>query len=172
MKISRILWISLMAVSSTLLIACNPARNEHEAKETTKLTVCVIPTSNGYDYAQQGYEIESTLEKSLSKSKNSQLAKFPLSKFKGSGYQGIYDKKYCRKILKYCKVDYIIMSRLRGGYFLSNEEFDPWGYEIKILNTKTMEQKISIGQKDFETFEEIQSHIEQNINQLVEDMTK
>lgn len=161
-----------MAVSSAVLIACNPPSNKDEAKETTKLTVCVIPTSNGYDYAQQGYEIESTLEKSLSKSKNIQLAKFTLSKFKGSGYQGIYDKKYCRKILKNCKVDCIIMSRISGGYYLSTEEFELWGYEIKILNTKTMVQKISIGQKDFETFEEIQSHIEQNINKLVEDMTK
>jgi len=138
-----------------------------------EISVVVIPCSNGYEYAIQGYEIESILEKTLKNTKNVKVEKFPLWKFKGSGYQGVYDKKHCVKILQNTDAEFIVMSRLIGGvYTFPTDAAISWGYETKILNAKTKEQLISIYAKNLGSFEEVEKDIELKINEMVEDFKR
>jgi hypothetical protein len=90
----------------------------------------------------------------------------------GISYQGVYDKKYCAPIIEKVDADYFIMTRFIGPHpDTPNIDSVTWGYETKILNTKTLNQKVSIGESGFKGYKDIENDIKKNINKLVKDIS-
>ncbi|WP_146052811.1 hypothetical protein [Aquimarina sp. I32.4] len=92
---------------------------------------------------------------------------FPYKKLKGVSYHGIFHKKYCLPIIEKIEVDYIVLSR-----FISNinclaigENGNNWGYEIKILDTKMMTEKVLVMNTELESYKALLQDIKTvNIN--------
>jgi len=131
--------------------------------------VLVVPCYNGYNYIQMGYDFNPIIEKKLKENKEISIIPIPYKKMNGSGYQSIYDKKYCAKILEKTNVDFLIMTKFTGNLIDLNEKTKTLGYETKILNVKTMEQNVSIRAVNLESYEAIEKHIEKNIEKLISD---
>jgi hypothetical protein len=87
-------------------------------------------------------------------------------------YQGVYDKKYAQPIIEKVDVDILIMTRFIGNVFpeMQNQSDFQWGYETKILNTSTMEQKVSIRASKLKNYDEIINHISANSDRLASDI--
>ena len=64
------------------------------------------------------------------------------------------------------------MTRFTGNVYgtISDKEATYWGYETKVLNTRTMKQKISIGANNLLSYEEIEKDIVKNIDKLAQDI--
>jgi hypothetical protein len=88
----------------------------------------------------------------------------------GVSYQGVFDKKYCKPIIEKVDVDYLILTRFIESYDEINSSEINWGYETRIINTKTMEQINSIGAKRLNKYEQIEEHIKNNIKTLKTDI--
>ena len=141
-----------------------------EQIEVEKKKVILIPSYNGYDCIQLGYNLNLIFEEKLKESNSINFIPFPYKKMNGSGYQSVYDKKYCNKIIEKTDADYLIMTKLTGNLLNFLEKDKVWGYETKILNVKTMEQQVSIKASNLKSYEEIETDIETNIRQLVLDL--
>lgn len=139
------------------------------SQKNTPITVMVVPCSNGYDYGSYSGDLNPFLEQHLSKDERIQLELFPLKKMKGSGFHGVYDKRYCNQILETVSVDFLIMTKMKGGIGIHPLDTLPlkWGYSTKILNTKTMDQFNGISGKDINSYEEINSDIGLKTNELI-----
>lgn len=133
-------------------------------KEKPSVSIMVIPCSNGYEYVIHGYDFNPVLERELGLLDDTNIETFPLKKMMGVAYHGVFDKKYCAPIVERVDVDYLIMTRFisNQGIVVSNET-PIWGYETKILNTKTMEQMNSIKAKNLSDYTEIETHIKKNV---------
>ena len=137
-----------------------------------KIKIMVIPCSNDYDFGTNGIELTPYIEEALKQSDSIEVVPFPFKEMKGTGYFGVYDKRYCKPILDKVHADYLIMSELRGnpeGRFKSDSS---WGYGTKILNTKTMIQVSSIQADHLSKYEDIGKSVQRNINNLVADLEK
>lgn len=134
------------------------------------VTVMVVQCSNGYEYAQAGYDLEPILEKELSQLNGIIVKPFPLKTLMNVVYQGVYDKKYCMPIIEKVNVDYLILNKFEGSIYERIGKKLPWGYETKIVNTKTLDQTISIGASNLSSFAQIEEHIKNNVEQLKEDI--
>lgn len=182
---------------SFLLVSCSSqsTKNEHKITSQTKIvetesndvihlksnntsaidsiTVMVIPCSNGYEYDLKMGDLNPSLNNYLMADKRVILKPFPLKEMNGSGYFGVFDKKYCSEILKKVDVDFLIMTRMKG-MDLSSAKMDTgnWGYETKILNVNTMQQFSGIEAKNLESFDEIDSDIQQKMDELIGLLTK
>lgn len=150
----------------------NDSITSDDKKHTaSKLKVYVIQCSNGYVFAMGGYDFNPIIEKELKSKENIELIPFDAKKLLEVTYQGVYDKKYCKPIMEKIKADYFIMTRFIGPHpDTPNVDSVSWGYETKILNIKTMEQKVSIGKTGLKEYQDIESHIKKNIDQLVKDL--
>ena len=113
-------------------------------EELENIKVMVIQCSNGYEYGMHGYNFNPLLERELSKFQNINVAPFPLKKLMGVSYQGVFDKKYCVPIIEKVDVDFLIMTQFTGSPFSLEPKERTWGYQTRILNTKTMQQINSI----------------------------
>jgi hypothetical protein len=141
-------------------------------KELKPISVVVVPCSNGYEYMLSlDMEIDSHLEKNLSKFKEIKVVSFPFKKMKGSGYYGVFDKKYCEDILKNVEVDFLILSELRGGIDLRNSK-NSWGYRIRIINTKTLEQINSISGFKMKEHKDVYKNIKVKSEELMRDLVE
>ena len=142
--------------------------------ETEKISVIIVPCYNGYQYGLKMGDLNPSLEKHLASHSSIILESFPLSKMEGSGYQGVFDKKHCNKILENVNVDFLIMTKMVSNYFViltqAQSVENSWGYETKILNTKTLEQFDGISASNLHSFESIDGNIKEQIEVLVTKM--
>ena len=139
--------------------------------QNEKLRVLVILCSNGYDYSISGYDLDPIIENHLKNKSEFEIVPFSLKKLMGVAYQGVYDKKYAQPIIDKIDADVFIMSRFTGNNLLENPTEDTfWGYETKILNVKSMNQKVSIRANKLSDFKDIENHIKDNIEKLIEDI--
>lgn len=140
---------------------------KNELKSNKK--VLVLQCSNGYGHN----DFNRTIESEISKKEGFTIVPFPNKKLVRVSFQGVYDKKYCIPIIEKLDVDYIIMTRFLGNIEESVEIIDGnfiWGYEIKILNVKSMNQKISIRKDNLEEYQDIIADIERNGKNLLNDI--
>ncbi len=144
----------------------NPIQSINKIENKTR--IMVLPCANGYDYETHGYELDIVLENALKKSMDIEIIPFPIKKMKGILYQGIFDKKDCIPILKKIDVDYIIMNRFIGEFDSQKQQY--WGYQTRILNTKSMKQAHSLGAKKIKVYDDLKMHIETNIDILKTDL--
>lgn len=145
----------------------SPIRLDTSSYKTKVAKVLVVPCSNGYSY--EGVTIDPFLENILKNDKRIEFVTFPYKKMKGSGYFGVFDKVHCTKILANTSADFLIMTRMIGGHILppSEEEKPTWGYEIKILNTKTMKQFEGFKGSEFDFFEDLEKNVLSKKEELI-----
>lgn len=140
---------------------------------STKLTVMVIPCSNGYEYNLRMGDLNPSLEKYLAQDDRISLKPFPLKEMQGTGYFGVYDKKHCDKILERVNVDFLIMTRMIGSDISSaNSESGNWGYDTKILDAERMVQFDGISARKLKSFELIDSDLKSKTNELIKMIIK
>lgn len=139
--------------------------------EVRKIKLLVVQCSNGYEFAMHGYDFNPLLEEKLRHIDAVEVIPFPYKKLIGVTYQGVYDKKYCKPILDKVEADYFIMTRFIGPHPDSPDvDSVVWGYETKILNTKSMNQKVSIGKNGLKEYRDIEDDIRKSIDRLVTDI--
>jgi len=146
-------------------------RQPADSNKTETLTLLVIQCYNSYDYASGGWNFNPVIEAELNKFDDMEIIPFPYKKLMNVAYQGIYDKKYCGPILERVPADYYIMTRFVGPRpDTPFQDSLTWGYEIKILNTRSMNQKVSIGRSNMEDYTDIEEDIIKNIDRLYKDI--
>ena len=136
------------------------------------LEIIVIQCANGYEYAMHNYDFNPVVEKELNKFDNIKVKPFPLKTLMGVVYQGVFDKKYCPPIIEKVDVDFLILTRFDKRYDELNGNQMKWGYELRILNTETLEQVNTISAYDLNDYSEIEMHIQENIEKLKSDIEK
>ncbi len=151
-------------------IQLSDSHGSDTVNKNRNIKVLVIQCSNGYEYALHDYDFNPVIEGELNKADNIKVIPFPYKKLMGVAYQGVYDKKYCKPILEKVEADYYIMTAFVGTYPGMYNDSIKWGYETKILNTKTLNQKTSIGKKGFKKYEDIEVDIKKNITVLIKDI--
>ena len=143
---------------------------EVNTKIDSVIDVLVVQISNGYEYAQFGYDFEPIIEKELSQFENINVIPFPYKKLMGVSYQGVFDKKYCKPIIEKVDVDFLILSIFKGNLLEIGQKIPIWGYEIRIVNANNMEQANSIGADNLKDYSQIENHIKREIRQLKKDI--
>lgn len=141
-----------------------------KTKNNSKIKILVLGCYNGYGRNDFRKHIESEIRKN----NEFEIIPFPNKKLLGVAYQGVYDKKYCKPIIDKIDVDYIIMTRFLGnienGIENIGEKTTIWGYETKMLNVKSMNQKVSIRKDNLKEYQDILIHIKKNGNTLNKDI--
>ncbi len=150
-------------------ISVHTAEQQAEIVEE-KTTILVIQCSNGYGYSAQGYNFNPVVERELKKVSGFEVLRFPYKKLQNVIYQGVYDKKYAKPIIDKVDADIFIMTRFAENMHELPINYNGWGYELKLLNTKTLKQKISIGKENLKSYEELEKSIVDNIDKLTEDI--
>lgn len=135
------------------------------------LEIIVMQCANGYDYSQQGYDFNPIIEKELNTFKNINVQPFPDKALMGVSYQGVFDKKYCPPIIEKVDADFLILTQFdkRLNVF---DTLQKWGYELRIVETKTLKQMNSISIHNTSKYEDIEKHIKDNINKLKTDIER
>lgn len=136
------------------------------------LELIVVQCANGYEYAMHNYDFNPVIETELNKFENIKVKPFPYKALMAVSYQGVFDKKYCPPIIEKVDVDYLILTRFDKRYDELNSSQMKWGYELKIVNTKTLEQVSTINAHDLKDYSEIEKHIIKNIKTLKTDIEK
>jgi len=137
----------------------------------SKMSVLLLPCSNGYDFGTSGYDFVPIMSRELEKFEGIVVVPFPYKTLMNTSYYGVYDKRYCKPIIDKVEADYFLMARYSETHpDIYGIDTVKWGYEIRILNTKTMHQMTSIGKKDLKDYNAIENDIITNINSLVKDM--
>lgn len=147
----------------------NQSQNIQSIKSNNQIKIIVLQCSNGYGLD----DFRNTIETEIKKNKNFEIIPFPNRKLLGVTFQGVYDKKYCTPIINKIDVDYIIMTRYLGNIIQGIESRDErriWGYETKILNTKSKKQIISIRKDSLLEYNQILSDIKENSSKLISDI--
>ena len=83
-----------------------------------------------------------------------------------NGYECAMHNYDFNPIIEKVDVNYLILTKFIESYDEINSSKINWGYETKIINTKTMEQINSIGAKKLNKYEQIEEHIKNNIKTL------
>ncbi len=154
---------------------CQEANLEFQVNTTVDrvaldtIKVLVVQCSNGYEYAIHGVNFNPTIESELNNYKNIRVIPFPFKKLMGVPYQGVYDKKYCQPIIDKVNVDYLILTRFSDDTDITQKT---WGYQVKIVKTKTMDQVNSITAINLKSYDLVEEHIRNNIGILKRDIEK
>lgn len=160
---------------SIITQATNPIStisSNNNLPEIKSLDIIVVQCANGYEYALHNYDFNPVIEKELNRFENINVKPFPFKALLGVSYQGVFDKKYCAPIIEKVDIDYLILTRFSNNYnHLKRTEMD-WGYELRIVNTTTLEQINSIGAKNLKGYEQIKQHIRDNIAKLRSDIER
>ena len=135
------------AVSKEPSAAQSDSLPEPVVEKDKKTSVLVVQCSNGYTYALKGFDFNPSIFTALKAYSQLDVLPFPYKKLMNVSYQGVYDKKYAKAIIKKVDVDVLVMTRFVSNAFdgVPTEEPVYWGYETKVLNTKTMKKKVSMG---------------------------
>ena len=115
----------------------------------------------------KGFDLVSILEKHLKTSNDLDVLEFPYKKMKGSGYHGVYDKKYCNKLIAKVDADILILNRMKGDLSPYENRKGSWGYATKIVTTKGLKQVKSIHAENLEDFSDIDPHVSDNIEEMI-----
>ena len=163
--------ITIIILIHSIFSYCqNIVSKDSISEKSPKIKILVLQCSNGYGLN----DFRNIIEKEIGENNQFEIIPFPNKNLLGITFQGVYDKKYCKPISEKIDVDYIIMTRYLGniiqGIELTDEKTTIWGYEIKILNTKNWNQKVSIRKDDLKKYEDILVHIEQNSDELINDI--
>ena len=162
--------VYLFLIHSIFSYCQNIVSKDSILEKSPKIKILVLQCSNGYGLN----DFRNIIEKEIGENNQFEIIPFPNKNLLGVTFQGVYDKKYCKPICEKINVDYIIMTKYLGnivqGIELINEKTTIWGYEIKILNTKSWFQKTSIRKDDLKEYEDILVHIEQNSDELINDI--
>lgn len=141
---------------------------EIDKKDNSKIRILVIECSNNYGME---YDFNKTIFNELKKNKNFELIPFSYKKLMNVNYHGVYDKKYAKPIMEKVNADIFVMTKFISNNYLQERNAKIyWGYETKILNTKTLKQQISIRKTDLDNKNEIDIDIIKNIEKLIEDI--
>ena len=160
---------------SVLVDSAMVVKEETALPDTPKidtLEIIVVQCANGYEYAMHNYDFNPVIEKELNKFENIKVKPFPLKILMGVAYQGVFDKKYCPPIIEKVDVDFLIPTRFKKRYDAINGNQMKWGYELRIVNTETLEQINSISAQKLKDYSEIEKHIQANIETLKNDIEK
>ena len=160
---------------SVLVDSAMVVKEETALPDTPKidtLEIIVVQCANGYEYAMHNYDFNPVIEKELNKFENIKVKPFPLKILMGVAYQGVFDKKYCPPIIEKVDVDFLILTRFKKRYDAINGNQMKWGYELRIVNTETLEQVNTISAYDLNDYSEIEMHIQENIEKLKSDIEK
>lgn len=136
------------------------------------LEIIVVQCANGYEYAMHNYDFNPVVENELNKFENIKVKPFPLKTLMGVAYQGVFDKKYCPPIIDKVDVDFLILTRFDKRYDELNSNQMKWGYELRIVNTETLQQVNTISAHELNDYSEIEKHIQANIETLKNDIEK
>ncbi len=160
----------------SVLVDSSMVVNEETALTDTPkidtLEIIVVQCANGYEYAMHNYDFNPVVENELNKFENIKVKPFPLKTLMGVTYQGVFDKKYCPPIIEKVDVDFLILTRFDKRYDELNGNQMKWGYELRIVNTETLEQENTISAYDLNDYSEIEMHIQENIEKLKSDIEK
>ncbi len=160
----------------SVLVDSSMVVNEETALTDTpkvdSFEIIVVQCANGYEYSMHNYDFNPVVEKELNKFENIKVKPFPLKTLMGVAYQGVFDKKYCPPIIEKVDVDFLILTRFDKGYDVLNGNQMKWGYELRIVNTETLEQVNTISTYDLNDYSEIEIHIQENIEKLKNDIEK
>lgn len=165
-QISTELKNELMTREAESPIYVNPNRGIQTA---SKLKILVVQCSNGYEYSMHSYDFNPTIENHLKKFDDFQVLPFSLKKLQGVNYQGVFDKKYCQPIIDRINADILILTRFDKEY-IPTDPMMKWGYEIKIVDAKTMKQINSIGAHELGSYVELEKHLKGNVQKLKNDI--
>jgi len=90
--------------NETNLIDSSKTVNEinllEDSQNIDTLEVIVVQCANGYEYAMYNYDFNPVIENELKKYENIKVKPFPFKTLMGVAYQGVFDKKYCPRLLK------------------------------------------------------------------------
>ncbi len=136
------------------------------------LEVMVVQCANGYEYAMHNYDFNPVIGSELNKFENIKVKPFPYKTLMGVTYQGVFDQKYCSPIIEKVNVDFLVLTKFDKRYGELNSGKMKWGYELKIVNTETLEQIKTINAHDLNDYEAIEKHIEDNIEKLKTDIER
>lgn len=150
-------------------VSANTAEPETEVVKE-KTTILVIQCSNDYNYSGGGYNFNPLIENELRKIADFEVIEFSYKKLRGINYYGVYDKKYAKPIMEKIDADIYIMTKYADEFLERRDRSTNWGYELKLLNTKTLKQKTSIGEENLKSYEELEKSIVDNIDKLTEDI--
>ena len=160
----------------SVLVDSSMVVNEETAlTDTSKidtLEIIVVQCANGYEYAMHNYDFNPVVENELNEIDNFEVKPFPLKALMGVTYQGVFDKKYCPPIIDKVDVDFLILTRFDKRYDELNSNQMKWGYELRIVNTETLEQVNTISAHELNDYSEIEKHIQANIETLKNDIEK
>lgn len=159
-----------MLIDSSSIV--NEASTLSDVSKNDTLEIIVIQCANGYEYAMYNYDFNPVIENELNKFENIHVKPFPYKALMGVPYQGVFDKKYCPPIIEKVDVDFLILTRFDRGNGELNLTEMKWGYELRIVNTETLEQINSIHAHNLEDYPEIERHIKENIGKLKADLEK
>lgn len=160
---------SVLINSYTLV---NDTSKLNDTPKIDTLEIIVVQCANSYEYAIHNYDFNPVIEKELNKFENIKVEPFPYKKLLGVTYQGVFDKKYCTPIIEKVDVDFLILTRFDKRYDELNSSEMKWGYELRIINTETLEQINSINAHNLKDYLEIENHIKNNIEKLKADIEK
>lgn len=136
----------------------------------TPMVVMVVPCANGYEYAMHNYDFNPVIERALSTYEQIEVLPFPFKKMIGVPYQGVFDKKYCLPIIEKVDTDYLLLTRFTDKLHTIGTPEAHWGYEVRIVQTKTMKQIQSIRANNLASYKDLERHIQDNIGVLKSDM--
>ena len=141
-----------------------------KAQDIETIKVMVVPCSNGYEYSILNYDFDPLIELELNKFDNINLKPFPLKTLLAVSYLGVFDRKYCPPIIEKIDVDYLILTRFQKRFEEINRTSSDWGYEVRIVNARTLEQVNSLNAYNLKGYKRIEKHIKDNIAKLKSDI--
>jgi hypothetical protein len=154
---------------SIIVVTKMKAISYNELKKK-RITILLLPSANGYDFAMDGYDFNPLIFKELDRYSKIKMLPFPYRVLRDTPYYGIFYKRYAPPILKKVKADYLIFTRFRGPFLLLNGEKRKFGYETKILNTRSMKEKVSIKGEGFSSYSGMLTDILLHIDRLKNDI--
>lgn len=137
--------------------------------KANRVKVLVLPNANSYEYTNHGYNFTDVIGMYISTHKDFESVALPFDK--SIPVSGIYSKYYCNPFIEKTNADFIIMTKFIGTPFAEDKNKRKWGYGIKVLNTKTLEEKESMRAENMKNIDELRKHIRTNIYNLKMDLT-
>jgi len=141
-----------------------------DKKEPEKIKILVLPNASSYEVINHGYNFTDIIREHIEKDKGFLMIPFSYKKYKDVPHTGIYDKYYCKSIAAKTDADFIIMTVFLWNPYAKKKSDRSWGYGVKILNVKTMEQKESIRVENLKDYEAIKKHIRDHIDSFKKDI--